>query len=144
MGPYYFGIISLTASFATATIFCESTGLIWFILASYANKFRSVTGISTDWFSAFPYELETISFNTILPLHKAKNFASEADNINTLMKQLMVYKKPITSKKDFYANIGFTYCKKWDKMLGHPLLLKPTPIPNHLVVTRLIHELGAL
>merc|ERR1712228_148859 len=144
--PFYFGIISLTASINTANKFANGTGLLWHILTSYTNKFRAVIGISTDWFSSFKNEAEIISFNTILPIQKTKNFAkSDDEKINILMKQLQVYKKPIIEKTEFYKQIGFKFNKKWnEKILSHPKLLKPTPIKNHLVIHRILHELDQL
>merc|ERR1712228_1039038 len=77
--PFYFGIISLTSSINTANKFANGTGLLWYILTSYTNKFRAVIGISTDWFSSFKNEAEIISFNTILPIQKTKNFSQSDD-----------------------------------------------------------------
>merc|ERR1712228_1017120 len=141
--PFYFGIISLTASINTAYKFSNNVGLVWYILTSYTNKFRAVIGISTDWFSCFKNEAEIISFNTILPIQKTKNFAnSDDEKINILMKQLEIFSKPIIEKTEFYKQIGFKFNKKWTKkILSHPKLLKATPIKNNLVIHRLIHEL---
>merc|ERR1712228_913473 len=144
--PFYFGIISLTASINTANKFANGTGLLWHILTSYTNKFRAVIGISTDWFSSFKNEAEIISFNTILPIQKTKNFAkSDDEKINILMKQLEIFSKPIIEKTEFYKQIGFKFNKKWkEKILSHPKLLKATPIKNNLVIHRILHELDQL
>ena len=144
--PYYYGIISTTTSINTANKFSNNTGLLWYIMASYSLRFRMMTGINTEWFSAYKNEAEFICFNSYIPINKTLNYAkTDHDKINILMEQLRIFKKPIIKKRQFYKKIGFRCNELWnDEILKHPALSKQTEIDDYRVVHRLVHELGQL
>eukprot|EP01084_Bolivina_argentea_P195258 335021_1 len=106
--PFYNGIISVTTSVNTANSFSETRGLLWTIKGSYSNQFTQMVGIPTDWFSQFKNEAEIICYNCYIPIQKTINYGNEDEKINQLMKQLIIYKKPIIKRKDFENKIGFS------------------------------------
>ena len=68
---------------------------------------------------------------------------TDSEKINQLMKQLIIYDKPIIKPSDFYKKIGFTIDEKWEnKILKHPSLYKQTQVRKYQVVHRLVFELN--
>eukprot|EP01084_Bolivina_argentea_P282686 483935_1 len=139
--PYYNGIISTSINETVANQFSDNSGLIWSIQGSYINQFKSLIGISTDWFSQYKNESEFILFNSFIPIDKTINFANTIDDkINIFLKQLQIYDKRILNVNLFYKQLGIELQSEWIPIIeNHPKLFNSTVMSQYPTV---LHRLS--
>eukprot|EP01083_Nonionella_stella_P199589 731769_1 len=148
--PKYNGPVSTTVESCVAETFSKGTGLLWYIITNYLNRFKFVKGINVDWISRFKHEGEILLNDQYLYIGETHYYIKDKKlKVDHLLHQLKIYKDKIIEIKIFWKQIGFEVTDDMMPFIrDNPLLMqhsayKPYGYDEYVkVIERLVQELG--